>query len=820
MTQSHDQETRTMFFRMIKRDLKESRGLNVIIVLFMVLVSALVTSSALLFLANFRGVRVSQERCKPYDAVVIYYRTLADKDEQVRRMEGIITEKYPDAEFENLEGIEFDYTNIDYDGIDKQKLSQSGFQNTNHILTKQPRNRNLIYDVDNKPFHVENGKIAVPYSYAVEVDLKVGETFAVTAPNGRKFVFEISHITRDPISTNLERFIISDGDYEKMSQESPQKLGILGINTSSGLGQNDERIIETALTKDNDYKDFYRIIHLDGHVYSDSALISKLVTVFLLITCIFMIIIVLFTIGFTIRSVIKKEERELGIMKALGTDSVSFRWLVAAKYIAFAIVGGAIGAVIGIPMGNVLIGRFYYNISYSISVFDYAAAILGAVFIIMLVILFIYHSMKRINKISVMDVLHGEARLERIKHSDRFQLNKRRKMNIPLFLALSDIFGNFKRYILLFVAFTLGSLVVVTNIQIRESVISTDFLYKFYTFKHFDLVTWFNNTSYNELTDGTDRGDLFQKNFDVLMKREGIPATLELSYNTNAQLVDGDKVSGMKINFGFDPEGLVIRDGGQVPKLRNEILIDYYTAVEHGVKIGDEVTIRYDKYTEDRLSTVETDETFIITGYIDRLTKFNSTEVIMSPEFNDAPKESFQALGFTINAPQSEHQVYIEKLEKIFPDQCVSDKQLIAGILGMYDVLFSFLRNMMWIVVTGVLGFLVVMYQTIFMKDEEQEIALLGSAGFDERSTKGWQFLRMMIIFIAAIILSIVLAPAAAMILGKLFNLMLGITGFRFTRGYLLSAIWAVFIALFIAVVMILILRRIRNIEIWRIRNE
>ena len=164
MTQSHDQETITMFFRMIKRDLKESRGLNVIIVLFMVLVSALVTSSALLFLANFRGVKVSQERCKPYDAVVIYYRTLADKDEQVRRMEGIITEKYPDAEFENLEGIKFDYTNIDYDGIDKQKLSQSGFQNTNHILTKQPRNRNLIYDVDNKPFHVENGKIAVPLS--------------------------------------------------------------------------------------------------------------------------------------------------------------------------------------------------------------------------------------------------------------------------------------------------------------------------------------------------------------------------------------------------------------------------------------------------------------------------------------------------------------------------------------------------------------------------------------------------------------------------------------------------------------------------------
>ena len=106
-------------------------------------------------------------------------------------------------------------------------------------------------------------------------------------------------------------------------------------------------------------------------------------------------------------------------------------------------------------IGDKLVGNFYYNISYSIGAVDYTVAFLANVLIIGLVILFILHSMRRINKISVMDVLHGEARQERIKHSDRFCLNRKRKMSLPMFLALSDIFGNFKRYILLFIAFTL-----------------------------------------------------------------------------------------------------------------------------------------------------------------------------------------------------------------------------------------------------------------------------------------------------------------------------------------------------------------------------
>ena len=491
-----------MFFRMIQRDLKESKGLNVIILLFMVMVSALVAASALLMFANIRGVKVSQERCKPYDSIIIYSKLLDDAEGQQKAMEDIIMAKYPEAEIEHNEAIRFEYTNLYYEGVDYDFLNRSA-GNKLYALMKQPREYNLVYDGNNKPFSIRSGEVAVPYAFSMQTGLKVGDDLFITAPSGRQYKFTITAITRDPILDFVCRFILSDADYEVMSSECPQKIGMTGFDTEQKYTENDRKVLNSELAKDENYKDYFMHCLGDGHTTSNAALVSVLITFFMLITCIFMVLIILFTIGFTIRSAIKKEERELGIMKALGTDSVSFRWLVAAKYVAFSVVGGIIGMILGAVVGNKLIGRFYYNISYSLGVVDYVVAALSAVFIVVLVILFILFSMRRINKISVMDVLHGEARQERIKHSDRFSLSKRRKMSLPLFLALTDIFGNFKRYILLFIAFAIGSSVVLINIQVRDTVISTDFLYKFYTWKKLEAVPNLDNSTFDELSNGT-----------------------------------------------------------------------------------------------------------------------------------------------------------------------------------------------------------------------------------------------------------------------------------------------------------------------------
>ena len=809
-----------MFFRMIKKDLKDSKGLNVIILLFMVMVSALVAASALLMFANIRGVKVSQERCKPYDSFVIYNKLLDDAEGQQKSMEDIILAKFPKAEIEHDEGIEVDYTNIYYENVDYDYLNRNSGSKL-YVFMKQPKSRNLVYDQNNKPFSLSSGEMAISYAFSMQNGLKVGDEIFVTADSGKQYKFTIAAVTRDPLNDFIMRFLLSDADYEVLSTECPQKLGITGFVAGEEYTDNDRKVLNSEFAKDEKYNVYFRNTVSDGHTASNAALVSVLITFFMVITSVFMILIILFTIGFTIRSVIKKEERELGIMKALGTDSVSFRWLVAAKYIAFSVVGGIIGLFLGAVAGNALIGRFYYNISYSLGAIDYVVAALSAVLIVGLVILFILFSMRRINKISVMDVLHGEARQERIKHSDRFSLSRRRKMSLPMFLALSDIFGNFKRYILLFIAFAIGSSVVLINIQVRDTVINTNFLYKFYTWKKLEAVPNLDNKTFEELTSGTNRSDILDRNFKNIMEQNDIAATMELSDRQNAKMVFGDETETILMTFNFNPEGMVIRKGGQYPKLRNEILMDYYTASSHGVNIGDKVVIEYNKYTSDRLSFNQAQEEFVVTGFVDRLSAFNDRDVIMSAEFNDAVSEGWNLISFTLDVPESEKQAEYEKLEKVFPGQMMTDDEMIAAFLGVYDVLFSFLRNMMFVVVAGVLGFLVVMYQTVFMKDEEAEIALLMSTGVDEKTTKRWQFLRMMILFVVAMVISLLLTPTLiSRTIGIMFNAMLGLTGFVFTGGVLLSIIWTIFITVFIAVVMILVTRKIRNIEIWRIRNE
>ena len=812
-----------MFFRMIKRDLKDGRGLNVIILLFMVIVSTLVTASLLLVFANTRGVAVSKERCKPYNALILYQQLCAGKEKQQEILENIIRDLYPDAQIEHLEGICVDYTNIYYENMDLALMSQS-YGSQTHLLTKQPRNMSLVYDQNNAPFYVENGKIAIPYAFSMEYGVKVGDDFFITAPNGKQYRFEISHITRDPIHDFVQRFILSDADYDLMSKESPQKTGITGFQTQENFTLDDQKVLNFNLAKNAEFGEYYSCCLMDGHSYSNSALISLLVTLFLSVTCVFMLLIIFLTIGFTIKSMLKKEERELGIMKAMGTDTISFRFLVAAKYVAFAVTGGIIGTILGVIVGEKLIGRFYYNISYSLSAVDYAVAVIGTICVIGVVLCFILLSMRRMNKISVMDILSGEARKESIRHGDHFQLHTRKRMSIPLFLALSDLFGSFKRYVLLLVAFTVGSSVVIMNVQIRDSVISSDFLYRYYTFKQMDFGISFDEATVDKLSMGTGRADIFMKNCEALMKKEGIDVTLELKKAHNAKMLFGEQMEDVLLNFGFDPEGLLLRKGGQIPKLWNEILMDYDTAKQRGLAVGDVVTIQYDKYAPDRLSTVETKEEFVITGFVDRLSRFNEKDVIMAKVFNDAPSEgsSIQGVGLKINGPASKKAEVIAKAQKVFPDQIFDTEEMIStGFLGLYNVLFTFMRNLMIVVVTGVLGFLVVMYQTIFMKDEESEIALLASAGFEEKSTKGWQFLRMLILFGVAMILSLIITPTlVAWLLGALFHWLIGLTGFAFSRGFLKACLWVIFITAVISLVMLLVLRKIRDIEIWRIRNE
>ena len=59
---------------------------------------------------------------------------------------------------------------------------------------------------------------------------------------------------------------------------------------------------------------------------------------------------------------IKREEKEIGMMRAIGVDSFRYRWMFAATYITFAVIGGVAGITLGEPLARYVVRKFCKNI--------------------------------------------------------------------------------------------------------------------------------------------------------------------------------------------------------------------------------------------------------------------------------------------------------------------------------------------------------------------------------------------------------------------------------------------------------------------------
>lgn len=813
-----------MFLRMLKKDLKDSKGLNFIILLFMVIVSTLAAAGALLLFVNSRGVQVSRERCNSSDCTLVYIPYEDEIGCEPQRVIQDLRDYMPDVRIAWQDCIAFDNTNVDFDGKDMTVLHKMNSRRL--YLSAQPTEMDLAYDEKDRPFYLENGQVAVTRQFARTTGIKTGDSFFITSQMGRQYAFTVAVIAKDPTKEFQTRIFLSDPDYAALCEECPYRRTFVymqdaSLHSEGGLSGTDALYtLADYLLKDTVIKERLSDITADCHIISNNALISTLMALFIVIAAFFMLVIIFFTLRFTIRSVIKKEERELGIMRALGTDSFSFRWLFAAKYIAFAIVGGIIGSFTGILSGKYLMNNFFYNLTYTLAASDMLHAVLAAALITVLVIVFIFITLKRIDRISVMEVISGETRSESIRHTNFFHLTKQKRMSVPLFLALSDLLVKFRRYFLLLIAFTAGSLLVVFSIQLRKTVISKEFVHTYYTREEVDFDLDLSRELLREMSNNTNRIEMAERNINKRLEEHGIPADIDIARLSIANLITENGNAGVTLNFDLEPARLKILEG-QPPKLRSEIMIDRFTADNFGFEIGDTVHIRYNKYTDDRLSAVETEEDFIITGFVDRLTAFNSTDVIMSAEFDSAESTGSIMCGCRIQAPESEKAEYVRQIAELFPGNVIEPDKIAETFLAEYALLFSFVQNSMIIIVLFVLAFMTLMYQSIYMKDEEHETAMLKSCGFDDSAVKKWQFFRMMLLFAASQVLVVVLLPTVVT-WGSTEGLrkIVGLTSWHFSSCVGACALWIAGLTAVIAGVEFIVLKGIEKIEIWRIRNE
>ncbi|MBR4362505.1 MAG: ABC transporter permease [Ruminococcus sp.] len=806
-----------MFFKMLKSDLKRKKGLNLILFVFICVASVLVFAGSVQIFSNFTRERAAKELCRGSDTILWTLDHKGDSEEMRSKACELLDNDENVSEWSTSEMVLISDHTIDFPDYDEKENAYI-FMSKIQCLTTQPREHDLVYDLKDEPFSVPGGCIAVPIDISMETGVKQGDMVRFTTDAGCTYELEVCRIFKESLSNGLRRFIVSDADYGVLTKDSVRKYNAYSVRlenaSASKKDELESRLEESGVPT-------LVITHVD--TLSVDIMMMRIISAFIIIISVFLIAIIFMTIRFTMVADLKSEEKEIGMMKALGVDSLSFRWLFAAKYIAFAVVGGIIGIAAGLPVAGMLVNMFGPDAILPERYEMVTIGVLSVVSIITMMIVFSLFVMRRINRISVIDAIHGENRGERFRKGSPMFLHRRKRMSIPLFLALTDILGRFKRYIFLIIAYSLGAAILLLVFNIRNSVINPHYA-RYWLNHHYDFAIHLNDELSDRISQVRKRtGKSYVEAVNDMLSEEGIPAHIDSMYEGTARL---DREDGSQYYFSVlwkagEPGQFEYRKGGTAPKLANEAAMSSYTATKLGIEPGDVIKVTITENNADHTGHTEVERELVVTALIDFM-EFGDPSIIMGDEYEGAYKYGYRTTGRTIDAPEREKPAVIEQMRKFFGEDCVLDSvDAVRDDIGGFDKLFIELEFGIGGAVLLVLMLITYLYMSIFTAEEVPETALLKSMGFRSITIKNEYLLRITMLLLISLVLSELYIWTFGNYLFEWFMRQYEVAGMRFEFEFPVSfiVIPLIMLACFL-LTSLFTLRSIDNVGIWKISEE
>ncbi len=812
-----------MFWKMLFKDLKSDKGMNLVLFVFMIVASTLMVISSIVIMAYLMPKSRSAQICKTAD-VMIRYRVADCKREEYT---GKLREFFSDMEcldhFTEASAISLISPNqIDVEGFDEESLDM--FFERAYSIEYQEFEQNLLFDIDDKPFVVEGNGIAVSEEFRDITGVNVGGVIYISTDSGKVFRFVVTTIYKEIKFENVMPLVVSRDAFNLLLEESNYETLKFSFFIKDHYPQDDFWAKYTEGLKNENYRYYlkwsgYALSEGDETLTEDNVMMY-IIIVFCLLSAVFMIAIILMTIRFTLVNAIENEKKELGMMKAIGADTMEFRLLFAAKYIGFALVSGCIALFAGIPLSKIVLKLTYKRHIFPTLLEEVLISVFAIAIIILVMIIFTVIVLRKINKISVMEVIHGQGKGESFGKISMFHIYKS-KLSIPFYLALSDIRYKFKKYVFLIGAYVCAFLIILCTTNLRDSVYDISFS-RYMLMYQLDFYPDFNEelTDYYWAKTGSSYEMMMMINEDL--KAAGIPAGYELAVASDAYLYDQDEqLKYINILSEYDAEKYIYREG-QAPKLRNEIALSYANARKCGLKIGDKVTIEYRDRSNPMVAGDEITEEFIITAFFDYFEGYDNPLAIASNEFHNGLGAYIYTINVKIDAPEEEKPYYLSKIYELFGEENIDNiDEYLKKYMGQYDTIFTTIRNLLSGTALLVIMLITLLYGRILIASETTEIAALKSTGFTEESIKCWQYTRG----VCLLLISTVIAYAIHVTLGQGFVSVafhaLGLTGFKYiyepikTFIVIPCLVWGC-----VLLVLWFVQKNIKRIQIWKIRED
>lgn len=745
-----------MIFKILSRDLKRKKSINLILFIFIIIASMLMAGSANVLYTTSAAIDRMLDEANVADMTIIAF----EKAGVTEKITGWVKNSELVASYTKDDALLFMMDSLEQDGkgiVDDQDAGTS-------CLIPVPEVNGLLFDQEDRLLELDRGEIAIPMSFHKKYDIDIGEQLDISA-DGQVRSFRVVKYTKDIIMgsdmNSMKRFVLSVEDFSAyVTQESKEliPLGLWSVESRSEVeykalaGQFGHEAIEVLA-----------IMGTDDIVLS--YFVSQLVAAVMIIVSASLILIAFFILRFTIVFTIQEDYRSIGVMKGIGIRSRAVRRIYLVKYFALSVVSGVIGFFLSFIYARVMLKSVADLFLVSGNQFSLLFSILGAVGVVAVSMLFSVLCTRRINKVSVVEAIRMGNTGERFSKAKKISLSKKKHLHSSDFMAISDLVNGFKKFAVLAVTFILGTLLIIIPLNMINTLKDKDAMIELFGNAPNDVLV-INKEIYRCLLSGDEAGlDREKRRIEGLFEAEGYPAKIYVEMGVSANFFtdnEAESINGTMIKVkDYDLEQYPFLSGS-APILPNEAAVTTKIAETFGVSLGDTISVQ-SSGTIDR---------FVITALYESMMNFGShIRVADSFDTEAANLSTVNILGILDRRPDDIGAV-VEKMKSAHPDLTISTgEDMYDRYIGGTVEVIDGMKNLIVAVMLGIIFLITGLVVRLLISRETSEIALLKSIGFRNAALRRWQVVRISIVLVISIIFGTLIAgPIGGTVINSIFG--------------------------------------------------
>lgn len=730
-----------MIGRIMKKDMKRRKSVNLILFLFIAIATVFLSSST----GNILVVASAENFYLDYANIPEVSIITAGTEERAD------IEHWLEKDAPGVKAYGYDQILIlPEKGIHVSKNSQGNPFDANgaiiYLGTKADRYCK-VFDEDGKDFELDEGEIALNQATMDRNKLQIGDPVTIKAGDLEK-TFTVKLPIKDAAfgsdMAGMCRLIVSPSDYSYFAETDKADLvGMYYVDTEDRVHFNQELNNQEFATLNSS---------IEKNTYKMAYSFDMLAAALLILIGICLILIALLVLRFTIVFTIEEDYREIGIMKAVGVRNFAIKKIYLAKYLILVMAGALCGLAVSIPISRLMLKGVSKNMIMKDSGANLWVNGLCTLLIILLVMGFSYGCMRKLNKVSAITAIHGGQTGERYGKRAGLRLYRRKRMPVTIFLGVNDMFSHVKRYLVLMITFCISFILITIPLNTINTMQSEEMARQFCVDPDSAVcvreLEGSGAGSYKnsvELERDMDRvtGELKEKGYDAALT--GV-AIYFFQYKEPDQK-DNTNIMTTQI-LGPDNQFLRFQEGSE-PVLENEIAFSEQILEENGWKIGD---------------FVETEiggeiKRMIITGtYSDYMQLGKSAR--LNPKIDCSEAALFDYWNVMVNMKTDLTQEQLaENLQKELPDyewssvQDVVDRNVGGIQKSLEDMIVP-----MTAVLLAVIMLITFLMERLFVVREKGEIAMMKSMGYRNKDIGMWQTLRMVLVALISMVAAIPLS--------------------------------------------------------------